>query len=130
MAEDGAERPGSGPLDIVRRWYATLDPALLSEAADWRVLDTFPAGGRYLGRVEILTRFFPALTERFASYETRPERFLAEGDTVVVIGAYHARGLSGRQVQAAFAHVWTVRNGTLASFRQVADTAAMAAVLD
>jgi uncharacterized protein len=116
-------------LEIVRRWYAEHDTALLADGIVWRVLDTFPEGGEYRGRGAVLERFFPAILARFESYAAKPERFVTDGDTVVALGRYEARGRSGRTANAAFAHVWAVRRGQIAAFEQVADTAALAPAL-
>jgi uncharacterized protein len=116
-------------LETVQRWYAERDTTLLADDILWRVLETFPEGGEYRGREAVVERFFPAVLARFDSYGARPERFLKDGDTVVALGRYEARGLSGRAASAAFAHVWTVHDGRIASFEQVADTAALAPAL-
>ncbi|WP_323992538.1 nuclear transport factor 2 family protein [Nguyenibacter sp. L1] len=116
-------------LDIVRRWYATGDVSLLAPHIEWKVLETFPAGGTYNGRDDIAERFFPAVKSQFAVYETRPQRFVADGETVVSTGIYHVQGKSGRTADIAFAHIWTVQDGQIAAFQQIADTAAMQDVL-
>lgn len=110
---------------IVQDWYRTGDPALLAPDIEWRVLERFPSGGVYRGRDEVLDCFFPAVKANFASYETHPQTFVAEGDTVIATGIYRVRGRSGIAVDAAFAHVWTVRDGVISGFRQIADTAAI-----
>ena len=116
-------------LEIVRRWYAERDTALLADDIVWRVLDTFPEGGEYRGRDAVLERFFPAILARFESYVVKPERFVADGDTVVALGHYEARGRSGGAAGVAFAHVWTVGNGRITALDQIADTAAIAPLL-
>lgn len=126
VSEEGKERTMTNTaLTVVQDWYRTGDPALLSPEIEWRVLESFPSGGVYRGRDDIVDRFFPAVKANFASYETHPATFIAEGETVISTGVYQVRGKSGATAEAAFAHVWTVREGLIAAFRQIADTAAI-----
>ncbi len=110
-------------IAIVQDWYRTGDPALLAPEIEWRVLETFPCGGLYRGKRDVLDRFFPAVRTLFASYETQAETFLGDGGTVITTGQYRVRGKTGHVGLAAFAHVWTVQKGTIRTFRQIADTA-------
>ncbi|MGU3314120.1 nuclear transport factor 2 family protein [Sphingomonas sp. M6A6_1c] len=116
-------------LDVVRAWYRSGDPALLAPEIDWRVLDSFPAGGNYRGRDAVLDRFFPAVLARFAAYETMPESFHVAGGTIVATGRYRVRGLTGVAAEADFAHIWTVKEGSIVAFRQIADTVAIGAAI-
>ncbi|MFC0709755.1 nuclear transport factor 2 family protein [Azorhizophilus paspali] len=116
-------------LKTVQAWYRTGDPQLLSPDIEWRVLESFPSGGLYRGRQVVIDRFFPAVKAHFAAYETRPETFMADGDTVIATGRYRVQGRSGIAADVDFAHVWTVRDGVIVAFRQIADTAALNAVL-
>lgn len=117
-------------LKIVQDWYRTGDPALLSAEIEWQVLESFPSGGLYRGRDDVMERFFPSVKANFASYETCPTEFLADGEIVVATGLYRVRGKSGTEVETTFAHVWTVRDGVTAAFRQIADTSAINAARD
>jgi ketosteroid isomerase-like protein len=128
--EDGGSMMRSMALKIVQQWYRTGDCQLLSPDIEWRLLERFPSGGLYRGRQAVIDHFFPSVKAHFATYETQPQTFLADGDRVVTTGRYHVQGRSGRSAQAEFAHVWLVREGVIAAFRQIADTAALNAVLD
>ena len=116
-------------IAIVQDWYRTGDPALLAPEIEWRVLETFPCGGLYRGTRDVLDRVFPAVRAFFASYETQAETFLGDSGTVITTGQYRVRGKTGRAGVVAFAHVWTVQEGTLRMFRQIADTAEIVAAL-
>jgi ketosteroid isomerase-like protein len=68
------------------------------------------------------------------SYRMRvePEEWIAcEDGRLLVLGRYrgHARS-TGRPVDAAFAHLWTVRDGRVVALRQLTDTALWAAALE
>jgi uncharacterized protein len=109
--------------DLVRRWYETGDTSLLSDTIDWMVLESFPEGGHYVGRTAVADRFFPSVKAHFSEYITRPETFLTDGTNVATTGIYQVRTKSGNAGDIAFAHFWTVLDGEIVAFRQVADTA-------
>jgi len=115
----------SGALRIVQDWYRTGNPDLLSPDIEWRVLESFPAGGIYRGRDDVIGRFFPSVKAHFSTYETHPKTFMADGETVITTGHYRISSPSCVPGEADFAHVWTVRDAALVAFRQIADTAAI-----
>lgn len=115
----------SSALRIVQDWYRTGNPDLLSPDIEWRVLESFPAGGIYRGRDDVIGRFFPSVKAHFSAYETHPKTFMADGETVITTGLYRISSPSGVPGEADFAHVWTVRDAALVAFRQIADTAAI-----
>lgn len=113
----------------VRAWYATRDPGLLAEDILWRVLPNWPAGGDWHGRGAVVGRFFPALLAPFDEYGAEAEEVLPLGeDRAVSLGWYRGRGPGG-PFEARFAHFWTVREGRIARFEQVADTLAVGEAL-
>jgi len=115
--------------EIIERWYSSRDISLLADDIRWSVLPTFPEGGEYVGKTAVVEGFFPKLLARFERYGAVPERFLSDGDAVVVLGRYHAKPISGASITSRFAHVWTVRDGQIVAFDQIADTAAMRGAL-
>ncbi|MGU3406169.1 nuclear transport factor 2 family protein [Methylobacterium brachiatum] len=120
---------GSGVLRVVQDWYRTANPDLLSPEIEWRVLESFPSGGIYRGRNDVVDRFFPSVKAHFSLYETHPKTFMADGETVITTGHYRIASKFGVPAEADFAHVWTVRDASIVAFRQIADTAAINAHL-
>ncbi len=119
------------PLDVVRGWYATRNPELLAEDIAWSVTPGFPEAGDVSGRRAVLEGFFPRLLARFSAYGAHPAEMLAASERVIVIGEYRgAAKASGVGFTSRFVHVWTVRDGRIASFWQVADTVPVQAALD
>ena len=52
-----------------------------------------------------------------------PDQFVAEGDTVVALGACRWKHKStGAPAEVKMVHVWTVADGKLATFQQHIDT--------
>ena len=52
------------------------------------------------------------------------EGYFADGSRVVALGVYSGKSkATGKSMSSPFAHVWTVRDGRLASFNMYTDTA-------
>ncbi|MCJ2123817.1 hypothetical protein [Methylobacterium sp. J-077] len=58
---------GCDALRIVQDWYRTGNPDLLSPEIEWRVLESFPAGGIYRGRDAVINRFFASVKAHFSA---------------------------------------------------------------
>jgi hypothetical protein len=57
------------------------------------------------------------------NFAVTPEQFIASGDTVAVVVRYTGTGKdTGKELDLPVAHVWEVRDGKLAQFRQFMDT--------
>ena len=56
-----------------------------------------------------------------------PTEFIIKGETVVSLGDFKGvRGATGKTSEARYAHVWTVSDGKITTFRQYIDTLAIA----
>jgi hypothetical protein len=118
------------PIDVVRRYDETFDFALMGADIEWNVLPDWPAGGRYVGPRGV-KEFFAKIFAAFAEYGARCDDTLeTPGNVVVTSGVYHGRIRASPDPSAVrFVLIWTVGNGRLVRLDQVADTAAMLAVL-
>ena len=97
-----------------------------SEDIDWHLpeMENVSFSGKHKGRGGA-TRFFQSLAEAQDVLSFNPQEFVAQGDKVVVLGDYSWRVKStGREFGSDWVHVWTVRNGKLAGFKEYMDTAA------
>lgn len=104
---------GRGDIPAV---LAALDPAI-----EWHSPEELPYGGRFHGPEAVLG-FFETLGAAFDSVEVRPDRILAaEPDTVLVTGRGRLTA-HGDEADVAFAHVLTVREGRVTTFREFTDT--------
>lgn len=117
--------------EIVQGAYAGFArgdiPAVLGAMADdiqWTEADGFPLAGTYVGPQAVLEGVFMRLGEIGDGFAVAPEEFVAEGDTVVVLGNYTwKRKSSGEPASVKMVHVWTVDGDKLATFQQHVDTA-------
>lgn len=116
--------------DLVRNLYAafacgdipTVLGALAPDAA-WTESEGGPYGGTYRGADAILGGVFMKLGGEWDGFAAVPAQFVAEGDTVVVLGEYSGTfKATGRSMRAPFAHIWKLRDGRVAAFTQITDT--------
>lgn len=82
-------------------------------------------GGEHHGRVAMITDVWARIDSMY-DVQPVPAQFLATEDReqVVVLGAYRGSARAGTErVDAAFAHIITVRNGQITALQQITDTA-------
>jgi ketosteroid isomerase-like protein len=119
----------TGP-DIIRSIYAAFArgdmPGFLAALAPdicWTEAEGFPYGGTYVGPDAILEGVFMKLGTEWEGFAAVPERFVAEGETVIVLGEYSGSfRATGKRFVAPFVHVWELEGGKVARFRQHTDT--------
>ena len=103
--------------------------AMLDDEVVWSALhgssSKVPTAGDWRGKAgaqEFFQRLGGAAT--FQAFE--PREFIAQGDTVVVLGHYEATvNTNGRKFASDWAMVFTLRNGKVVRFREYADSAAV-----
>jgi len=116
---------------VVQRLYAgfatgNLEAVLADMAPNiqWTEAEGYPYAGLYSGPDAIVQGVFARLATEWEGYQAEPDTYVAQGDTVVVLGHYSGRYLkSGKAFRAPFAHVWTLLDGKLVRFVQYTDTA-------
>jgi ketosteroid isomerase-like protein len=97
----------------------------LDSAIEWHLpaMENVPFAGTWRGR-EGVREFFRTVRESQEIVEFKPEQFVAQGDTVVVLGRFVMRVKStGRESASLWAHVWTIAGGKIAHYREYVDTA-------
>lgn len=109
---------------------ALLD--LLTDDVEWTYQgpSSIPFAGTRRGR-EGVAEFFSLVGENLEFQEFRPREFVAQGDTVVVLG--FERSLvrpTGRTFEQEWAHAYTLRDGKVATFLALEDTAVHVVALD
>jgi ketosteroid isomerase-like protein len=117
--------------DIVESAYASFAagdvPAVLGAMdpkIEWNEPEGYPIyGGTVIGPDAVLHEVFMRLGEIGDDFSVIPSQFIAEGDSVVVLGALAWKHkTSGEPAEVKTAHVWTIADGKLAGFRQHVDT--------
>ena len=88
--------------------------------------ESIPYAGTFKGRQEV-PRFFQALASTVDNGRLDPEEWIADGDKVVTTGRFTATvKATGKPIDVAIAHVFTVRDGKIARWVGYGDTARVA----
>jgi uncharacterized protein len=121
-------------LEVVRNIYAAFGRAdvegilaLLDPQVSWRTPGPpdLPTAGLRRG-VAGVREFFGVLLNTFDFEDFRPADFLAQDDTVVVVGTSREgpKG-TGRFVDFRWVHVFRLRSGKIVEFEEPADVSAL-----
>ncbi|MDX1579017.1 MAG: nuclear transport factor 2 family protein, partial [Gemmatimonadota bacterium] len=100
---------------------AAMDPAI-----EWNEAENFPYadGNPYVGPQAVVEGVFARLGSEWDYWNLAIEDVLDAGDRVIALGRYRAKHAeNGREIDAQFAHVWTLRDSKAVRFQQYADTA-------
>jgi uncharacterized protein len=102
-------------------------PAVL-EAFDPQIEWHEPGGGgapqgTYRGAESVANDVFARVPEHFDEFEARPDAFIDAGEHLVVVGTFRARSKADHQMQAAYAHVWKMRDGKAVGFHNHVEAA-------
>jgi uncharacterized protein len=122
------------PIALVKRAWTYVDGHdfnalldLLAPDVTWEIpnMPAVPFAGTWRGREGVL-KFFQTVAAAQEMVEFAPEAFIAEGQTVVVLGNFVNRVIStGKTARSAWAQVWTAEAGKLASMHEYVDTLAV-----
>jgi hypothetical protein len=120
------------PTDVIRDFYgklATGDASgalgLMASDIQWITMWHYKVKGR--GPGPVAEGLFKPLMAEWTSFSLMPTEFITEGETVVSLGNFKGvHGTTGKTSEARYAHVWTVSDGKITTFRQYIDTLAIA----
>jgi len=105
--------------------------ALVDQMTDdvvWQLpeIKNVPIAGKRTGR-DGVADFFATLARDQEVIEFEPRKLVAQHDTVVSLGYYqwHVKG-TGRDFASDFVHIFTIRDGKIAGFREHLDSAVVA----
>jgi ketosteroid isomerase-like protein len=119
--------------DTVKLLYAAFgrgDKATLVEGfaddVEWQIAGpaAIPICGSRHGREQV-AQFFTVLADTLETQQFEPREFIAQDDTVVVLGHERQRARStGRSYEGDWVQVFTLRDGKVVKYREYFDTAA------
>ena len=88
-------------------------------------------GGTHHGFDEIIENVFSRLGTEWEDVSVVPERYVADGDTVVVLLTWRGTSIkTGKSVEYPNAHIFDFEDGTIVQWRSYADTALFNAALE
>jgi ketosteroid isomerase-like protein len=135
--EGGGGMDGSANIKVVQDAYGAFGKgdipgviALLTPDVHWESVGNpadFPALGPKEGTAAVEAQF--KLLGSLLSFQSfEPKQFFATGpDTVFVLGHYDRTVLkTGKKANSDFVHVFVIRDGKIASYREFQDTATLA----
>lgn len=122
----------SDAINIVRSFYEKLSAgdaagalSLMTPDIEWTTMWHYKVDGR--GPERVAEGLFKPLMQEWTSFSLVPTEFIGDGDTVVSLGDFTGQhGTTHKRSDARYAHVWTIRDGRIATFRQYIDTLAIA----
>jgi ketosteroid isomerase-like protein len=101
-------------------------PAVLGAFTDdieWFGAEGMPYGGLHRGGEAIVQNVFGPIAEDVEGFAITPEEFIGSGATVAAVVRYTGTGkATGKALDVPVVHVWDIRDGKLARFRQFIDT--------
>ena len=121
-------------VDVVQQGYEAFGRGdipgvleLLTDDVEWTEQgpSVIPFAGTFRGR-EGIAEFFTLLDETLEFEQFEPRKFVGQGDTVVVLG--YERDVvkqTGRGYEEEWAHVYTLRDGKIATGLFLEDTAGL-----
>ncbi len=94
----------------------------MDEKIEWLEPESLPYDDQ-IGPQAIAENVFARLPQDFSEFTVTPDEFVDGGDIVVSLGTYRGTGATtGKKLEAAFAHVWRVKDGKITGFRTHTDT--------
>ena len=103
-----------GDVDAV---FAAMTPDI-----EWDESPGMPYGGVYHGRDAIVANVFGPILADVEGFTANPDEILAlDDDRVIARGRHGGTGAAG-PVDARFVHIWTVADGKVSRYEQLADT--------
>lgn len=98
--------------------------SILRPDIEWIQNDGFPGGGVHKGAVHVLDDVLSQFRRDWDNWRARVTEWHESGDTIIAIGVYEGTNkATGKQLTAAFAHVYEVKANQIVRFRQFTDTA-------
>jgi len=108
-------------------------PAVLGAFTDdieWFEAEGMPYGGLHRGGEAVAQNVFGPIAEDVEGFAVTPEEVIGSGGTVAAVVRYTGTGkATGRALDVPAVHVWDIRDGKLARFRQFIDTVKFAEVV-
>lgn len=95
----------------------------LAPTVVWTEAEGFPYGGTFTGPNAVLENVFMKLGSEWDGFAAVPREFIAQADAVIALGDYRGTfKATGKSFTAPFVHDWRLKDGKVATFRQLTDT--------
>ena len=116
-------------VETIRGGYDAFNsgnPGGVIERLDAEVVWIEPGGGNspsgtFNGPDSVGQEVFPAVGEYFEEFRAEPENYDDQGDTIVVTGRFKGKAKGGAELDAAFEHVYEMKDGKIARLENKVD---------
>ena len=116
-------------VELVRRVYdafarGDVDAVFgaMSPDIEWDESPGMPYGGVYHGRDAIVANVFGPILADVEAFTANPDEILALDEVRVIARGRHGGTGAAGPVDARFVHIWTVADGKVSRYEQLADT--------
>jgi len=124
-------------VELVKGTYGAFArgdvPAVLGAFTDdieWFEAEGMPYGGLHRGPDAVAQNVFGPISEDVEGFAVTPEEVIGSGATVAAVVRYMGTGkATGKALDVPAVHMWEIRDGKLARFRQFIDTVKFAEVV-
>jgi uncharacterized protein len=124
-------------VELVKDTYEAFGrgdvPAVLGAFADdieWYEAEGMPYGGLHRGAEAVAQNVFGPIAEDVEGFAVTYEQLIGSGETVAAVVRYTGTGKeTGKTLDLPVVHIWDLRDGKLARFRQFIDTMKFAEVV-
>ena len=131
------ESESSAAAEVVRRQYLASAAgdlaalrATLAPDVEWTEMAGFPLAGTYRTPDGVTSHVMEALGRDWDGWTAHDDRYVVDGEDVVVLARYTARHRStGKALAVRVAHHFVVRGGLIVRFEQFVDTALVRAAM-
>ncbi len=128
---------GEQSVDFIKGVYGAFGqgdvPAVLgafAEDIEWFEAEGMPYGGLHRGGDAVAQRVFGPISEDVEGFAVIPEEFVGSDGTVAAVVRYTGTGkATGKALDVPVVHIWDIRDGKIARFRQFIDTVKFAEVV-
>jgi ketosteroid isomerase-like protein len=97
---------------------------------EWYEAEGMPYGGLHRGGEAVAQNVFGPITEDVDGFAVTPEELVGSGGSVAAVVRYTGTGkATGKALDLPAVHVWDIRDGKAARFRQFIDTVRFAEVV-
>lgn len=122
---------GMTPAEVVRCQYIASAAgdlaalrATLAPDVEWTEMAGFPLAGTHRTPEGVTSHVMEALGKDWQGWVAHDDRYVVDGENVVVLARYTARNkATGKLLNARVAHHFVVRGGLIVRFEQFVDTA-------
>ena len=98
--------------------------ATLAPDVEWTEMAGFPLAGTYRTPERVTSNVMEALGRGWVDWVAHDDRYVVDGENVVVLARYTARNkTTSKLLNARVAHHFIVRGGLIVRFEQFVDTA-------